>query len=115
MTLCVAEPDLVVIRGQIEHGADQLAEAIVNRPHGLVDHARHGGSGLGEFVHHQPEMPAGAIGPANSLEHGVDQFAKSLFRRSRAARSPVLMIPFPDAPTECRRTSVYSSSLSPKW
>ena len=64
--------------------ADQLAEAIVNGPHGLIDHARHGGRGLREFVHHQPEMPSGTIGPADSLQHGVDQFAKSLFGRSRA-------------------------------
>ena len=79
------EPDLVVVGRQIEHVADQFAETIVNRPHGLVDHARHCGSGLGEFVHHQPEVPSGTLGSADSQEHGVDQFAKSLLGTSRAA------------------------------
>ncbi len=85
MTLCVESRTWSWSGVKIEHAADQLAETIVNRPHGLVDHARHRGSGLGEFVHHQPEVPSGTIGPADPQEHGVDQFAKSLLGRGRAA------------------------------
>src|ERR1019366_2294518 len=75
----------IVVRRQSEHETDQLTEAVVNRPHGLVDHAGHRGSWLGEFVHHQLEVPSGAIGPAYSQEHGMDQFAKGRFWRGRAA------------------------------
>ena len=74
-----------MIGRQMQYRADQHTEALINRPHGFVDHGRHGGRGLRKLVDHQPEMPARAIAPAHSLQHREYQLAKGLLWRRRAS------------------------------
>ncbi len=73
-----------MVRREFDNGADDLAEAVVERPHGFVNDRAQGRGGLSMFVDHQAEVPAGTIAAANPLQHGENELAKRLLGRGLA-------------------------------